>query len=107
MGPGSPHRGCTYRTSNDGPARVRAPVLLSLSFIAPHRFRMSRSARCSDIASVCGKAHMGGFVRKDEPWLRRALDLEDRLERDSWSSEHDSAGRRKQTIAQFARKVLP
>jgi len=97
----------TRRDSACRPARLRALAAITGILTRSVTASAFRFSRCSDIASVCGKAHMGGFVRKDEPWLRRALDLEDRLERESWSSEHDSAGRRKQTIAQFARKVLP
>jgi hypothetical protein len=60
-----------------------------------------------DISGLFGKAQVGALVRKDEPVIKKALEIEDRLEKAQWGSHHDEDGNKKVTIAQFCKKVMP
>ena len=62
-----------------------------------------------DIGNVWGKANLGsvGF-RSSDPALKAILDLEDRLERESWAGDrHEADGSKKTTIASWARDNMP
>lgn len=63
----------------------------------------------SDIASLYGKSNMAGLgFRSGDPQLKEVLDLEDKLEKESWDGDnHDADGVKKKTVAAWARDNLP
>ena len=62
-----------------------------------------------DIGSLWGKANMQGLgFRTNEPALRAVLDLEDKLEKESWGGDtRDADGAKRTTLASWVRESLP
>lgn len=62
---------------------------------------------CSDAASLIGGANMARYFKRTEPLIAHLAPVCHQYEKDQWDSEHDASGKRRTSIAEYARGKLP
>lgn len=60
-----------------------------------------------DAASLIGTPNMARYFKRTEPLIAFLAPVCDKYEREQWDSEHDSAGKKRKSIAEYARSKLP